>query len=244
MSSYNKILAQRARSTSRKRGHDETEAAESSISYNPYSSPGPARANISPNSPSSSNSNGIASPAMSSLDSPAIETSPRLAAGPAYNYNGVPLSPLHVPPQARYDYDYGSYQSPLAQSNPSPWSADNTDQGGLDMFPSNSQMQYSYGEPLSAVDSNYLGYSGTSDLNGGLSSGLSTTPPTASFDAPGLPFRGLDYIRNYNPGGYSAISDHDSLWQSFDAGAFGFDPELPFTLPDLSPNSLEAHHHQ
>lgn len=104
------------------------------------------------------------------------------------------------------------------------------------MYPSSPQITYqgnSYGEPLSAIDSTYLGYGG--DMNGGLS-GLSTTPPTASFDAPGLPFRGLDYIRNYNPGGYSLGNDQDSLWQSFDAGAFGLDPDLPFSLPDLPSN--------
>lgn len=63
-------------------------------------------------------------------------------------------------------------------------------------------------------------------------SGLSITPPTALFDAPGLPFRGLDYMRNYCPGSYTIGSDQDSLWQSYATGAFGYDPDLPFSLPE------------
>jgi len=146
-----------------------------------------------------------------------------------------------VPSQPQYDY--GLYHSPLAQSSSNQWPGDNSEQSGIDMYPSGSQMSYlgsSYGEPLSAIDSTYLDYSGTSDMSGTLS-GLSTTPPTASFDAPGLPFRGLDFIRNYNPGGYSVGGDQDSLWQSFDAGAFGYDPELPFALPDLPTDGHNGH---
>lgn len=169
---------------------------------------------------------------MSSLDTPTQETpSPRLVAGPSYSsYNGVPLSPLHVPTQPQYsNYDYGNYQSPLAQSS-NQWPVDNGEQSALEMYPPASYSGLSYsGESL---DPNYNGYGGTSDMNGPMS-GLSTTPPTASFDATGLPFRGLDFIRNYNPGGYSVGGDQDSLWQSFDPGAFGYDPELPFALPDI-----------
>lgn len=179
---------------------------------------------------------------MSSLDPPVIQdSSPRMGGGSQYNYNnGVPLSPLHVPSPPRFDYEYGAYHSPLAHSSSSQWPSTSGEPTGIDMYPHGSQMSYSnnsYGEPLSAVDPAYLGYSGSSDM-----AGLSTTPPTASFDAPGLPFRGLDYIRNYNPGGYSAGSDQDSLWQSFDAGAFGYDPDLPFSLPDLPTDSHEGHH--
>ncbi|KAG6855066.1 hypothetical protein C0991_005995 [Blastosporella zonata] len=71
--------------------------------------------------------------------------------------------------------------------------------------------------------------------------GLSVASPSSSnFAATGLPFRGLDYIRNFNPGGYSA-NDQDSLWHSYDPGAFGFDPDLPFTLGD---NTLDLSNHQ
>lgn len=229
--------AQRPRSTSRKRGHNETDGHDVSSPYNVYASPG---SNISPHS--SPSSKGLPSPAMSSLETPVQDSSPRLAAGPSYTYNGVPLSPLHVPAQPHLTYDY-SYQSPLAQSSTTQWSGEQGDQVGLDIYPSNPQLSYSgasYGDHLGAVDSSYVGYGGPSDMVSTLS-GLSTTPPTASFDTPGLPFRGLDYIRNYN-GGYSAGGDQDSLWQSFDPGAFGYDPDLPFTLPDIPADGQEAHH--
>jgi hypothetical protein len=234
--------AHRARSTSRKRGHDESEASENSrapLTFNMYTNPGQARANNSPHS--SPSSNGLPSPAMSSLDSPiAQETSPALVGGPTYSYNGVPLSPLHAPSQPQYDY--GPYQSPLSQSSSSQWPGDNGEQSGAGVYSSGSQMTYtgtSYGEPLSTFDSSYLEYGGASDM-GGSFSGLSTTPPTSSFDAPGLPFRGLDFIRNYNPG-YSVGGDQDSLWQSFDAGAFGYDPDLAFTLRDLPTDGHDGH---
>ena len=61
---------------------------------------------------------------------------------------------------------------------------------------------------------------------------MSTVPELSGFGGPGLPFRGLDYIRNYN-GGYTLGADQDGLWQTFDPGAFGLDPEIPFTLNDL-----------
>jgi hypothetical protein len=211
------------------------------MTFNMYTNPGPARTNISPHS--SPSSNGLPSPAMSSLESPATqEPGPALVGGPTYSYNSVPLSPLHMPSQPYYDY--GIYQSPLAQSSSGQWQGDNGEHGGADMYPSSSQMSYpSYGEPLSTIDSNYLEYGGPSNM-GGTIAGLSTTPPTASFDAPGLPFLGLDFIRNYNPGGYPVGGDQDSLWQSFDPGAFGYDPELPFTLPNDLPSDGHDEHQQ
>ena len=64
---------------------------------------------------------------------------------------------------------------------------------------------------------------------GGLASPttVSGSPPLSNFAAPGLPFRGLDYIRNYNNSGYTTIPE-DQLWQNFDTSAFGFDPDIPF----------------
>ncbi|KAG6378490.1 hypothetical protein JVT61DRAFT_12750 [Boletus reticuloceps] len=101
------------------------------------------------------------------------------------------------------------------------------------MYPSGSQpgsLPYAtYGHSSSSIDP--IWYS-SSDVG---YTQLSTTPPTSSFPAPGLPFLGLDYIRNYNSNGYSA-SDQDSLWQTIDAGVFGIDPELPFTFGDSPPD--------
>lgn len=79
------------------------------------------------------------------------------------------------------------------------------------------------------------GYSGFDPSPDGMNA-LSTTPPTASFDAPGLPFRGLDFLRQYNSGGYYAgdnfMGEPESLWQSYDPIAFNYHPDLPFTLGD------------
>lgn len=62
--------------------------------------------------------------------------------------------------------------------------------------------------------------------------GQGESPPSSSFAAPGLPFPGLDYIRNYNTGTYE--ENNDALWQAFDGGEFRFDPDLPFSLGDLN----------
>lgn len=81
----------------------------------------------------------------------------------------------------------------------------------------------------------YSGYDPSHEINPGMNA-LSSTPPTASFDAPGLPFRGLEFIRNYSSGGYSAgdnfMGEQESLWQSYDPLAFNYNPDLPFTLGD------------
>ena len=65
-------------------------------------------------------------------------------------------------------------------------------------------------------------------------SGITTPSEPNGFNGPGLPFRGLDYIRNYNPGGYLGSSDQDALWQTFDSSGFGFDPEMAFSFGDLT----------
>lgn len=110
------------------------------------------------------------------------------------------------------------------------------------MFPGASQESSMYSNNYmypSSLDTAYPGYDGTSDMT---MPGLGSTPPSASFAATGLPFRGLDYIKNYNLGGY-AVTDQDSLWQSYDPGAFGLDPDLPFTLGDGSVDLHDTRHH-
>lgn len=54
-----------------------------------------------------------------------------------------------------------------------------------------------------------------------------------AFPAVGLPFSGLEFIQNYPPDGYSADPASSSLWQTFDAGAFIQDPEMPFSFQDF-----------
>ena len=139
-----------------------------------------------------------------------------------------PVSPVLVPSPPRYDYEFGAQQSALGQQ----WNGSNGERRGMDIYSAGSALAYpsTYGSaPASMMESSYL----TSDDMGGLGI-LSSTPPTSSFPAPGLPFRGLDYIRNYNSDIYPTNGDQDPLWQTFDPGAFGYDPDLPFVLGDLS----------
>jgi hypothetical protein len=76
----------------------------------------------------------------------------------------------------------------------------------------------------------YQSYEQATDVSGGL--GITSAPTSATYPT-SLPFRGLDFIRNYNLSGYGA-GEQDSLWQSYDPGAFGYDPDLAFTLGDTT----------
>jgi len=85
----------------------------------------------------------------------------------------------------------------------------------------------SYDQPPT-VDPSYLAYSNSvsTDFFG------SSAAPAAgsSFFAGGLPFHGLDYLRNFDPDG----NEEDAHGQGFDAGAFRYDPEIPFALSELA----------
>lgn len=173
---------------------------------------------------------------MSVVENP--ETSPNSANATPYKYSS-PVSAVHPSPP-RFEYEFGLQSSPLNQSNPHQWNS-NEERRGLDIYPPGSSEAALYPNSFnysSSIDAVYPGFNGSPDLT---MSGLSVTPPSSSFAATGLPFRGLDYIRNYNPGGYSA-SDQDSLWHSYDPGAFGYDPDLPFTLGDPSLDLRDATH--
>jgi len=100
---------------------------------------------------------------------------------------------------------------------------------------------------LSAVNS-LSGYNGsTSQIydNGGYpsyggsySAMMDTTTQPEAFPSMGLPFSGLEFIRDYHPDGYSADAASRSLWQTFDAGAFVQDPEMPFSFQDFQGPSV------
>lgn len=79
---------------------------------------------------------------------------------------------------------------------------------------------------------------------GGLYSGMmDVSAQPEVFSAVGLPFSGLEFIQNYPPDGYSADPNSNSLWQTFDAGAFIQDPEMPFSFQDFQdPNVGEFVH--
>ncbi|KAJ7499149.1 fungal-specific transcription factor domain-containing protein [Mycena latifolia] len=229
VSPYRVDSAQRARSSSRKRGHDDGEGNERGPNplasyYQSFASPTSAHAPSPHSSPASVN---VPSP-VPILDKNSPQPSPTLAATTIYNY---PLSPTNTPGQ--YEYEYGMQSSQLSHGNSAPHWNGSGEPHGVDIYPSNN-MSYSsnaYGG-YEAVDSRGYTY-GQSDIGGGNMAELSSTPPIASFAAPGLPFRGLEFIRNYGNGGGYSMGDQDSLWHSYDPGAFEY-PDLPFTLGDMS----------
>jgi hypothetical protein len=151
---------------------------------------------------------------------PQQQHDPHPLSGNNYNNFQSPISP-----SSPYDYPPNA----LTQSNLQQWAGGSGD-FGQSQDPSLFNGNYG-GFPM---DGGFGGYDPGSDLTNPLSS-LSTTPPSSTFAATGLPFNGLDYIRNFRPGGYSA-SEQDSLWQTYDANNF-YDPELAFNLGDQS-NSL------
>ncbi|CAL1702336.1 unnamed protein product [Somion occarium] len=230
-------LSQRARSTSRKRPLDETDLHE----FNPslasvLSSSYPGRSSLSAHSsPVSANSH--PSPPTTVLEHP-LESSPHVMSANSFGM-GLPQSPTIGVPPSHFEYDFGLSQSPPTDGRwngqADPNIASTSQQGNLGGYPSNT----GFSPTNPTIDTSYLTTYGGPDLNVNLS-GLSTTPPSAGFAGPGLPFRGLDYIRNYNPAGPSGYSlggndlNQDALWQTFDPGAFGYDPEIPFTLGDFA----------
>ncbi|KAF8917781.1 fungal-specific transcription factor domain-containing protein [Mucidula mucida] len=210
-SPYHVDTALRARSSSRKRGHDETDNNEGSY-YQSFTSPTLAKGASNTSSPSSMN---LPSPAMSA-GGLVPDTSPTLASTSTFNYpaNHAPSSPL-------YDYnDYGLSGSNLSQS--STWNGNEIDMYSSD---ANQGMAYDTYGTYAPMDTLYSGFG----PNGG-TGGMSTTPPTSSFDAPGLPFRGFDFLRNYNNNGADFPQTGQELWPMHDFDQY-VDP--PFTLGDL-----------
>ena len=154
---------------------------------------------------------------------PPQDPNPQLIPPNSYSFTSQ-LSSGQLTSPHRYEYEFGVSPGALSQSNVQQWNVEQ-------QTPDQALFVNPFSPYTSPLDS-YGVYDPTSDFSGGLT-GLSSTPPSSSFAASGLPFRGLDFIRNYNPGGF-ATGDQDLLWQSYDPGAFGYDPELPFSLGETS----------
>ncbi|KAI0303129.1 fungal-specific transcription factor domain-containing protein [Russula brevipes] len=229
--------SQRARSTSRKRGHDETEeppnpSGSSSGAYRLQYQLGFGRTNLSPHS-SPTSAKSYPSPPLPHAE-PSIERSPPIVNAPSFGSWNGPVSPVGgVPSPVRYEFDFSTSpgQGPFGSQQPAErWAYDG------EPFPSGSQSMLpaggTYEAPPSTVDPSYLAYGGPSSQVGTDLFGASAAPTTAGslFLPGGLPFHGLDYLRNFDPDG----GEQDALGQGFDAGAFQYDPEIPFTLPDFA----------
>ncbi|CCM02825.1 uncharacterized protein FIBRA_04937 [Fibroporia radiculosa] len=222
--------SQRARSTSRKRPHDDDLVHDANQAvYGALSTSYPGRSNLSSHSsPASANSH--PSPPGPPLEF-SNEPSPRMGPAPSCGPLNIPQAPAVAIPQSHFDYDFG-----LSQSPSDGWSVSDGQANGLKFFPSGAQQLQSPYSPTSyvpqqsaGIDPNYLGYDGNA-TDPAMFGMPGSSPPSAGFGAPGLPFRGLDFIRNYNPSGYSVGLDQE--WNTFDPSTFGFDPEIPFTLGD------------
>ena len=211
-------LALRTRSTSRRRVVDDDEPAHSPVRAHHGSpfSPYVRRGVSNHSSPGSVGS--VPSPPLSHAETIPEEQQPVFA---------EPQSPTLQVSQGMYTYSglEGVQQQP--QFSPD-WNTNSNTLGpGSSTVPTeNSFNGYNGGYP------SYGGpYGATMDIN---------VHPEA-FPAMGLPFSGLEFIQNYPPDGYSADPASSNLWQTFDAGAFIHDPEMPFSFQDF-PNVGEFVH--
>ncbi|TFK76133.1 hypothetical protein BDN72DRAFT_810181 [Pluteus cervinus] len=222
-----RVDSQRARSSSRRRGRDEGENAERSgpipSYYHTFPSPPSNHGTNSPHSsPASVN---LPSPNMTVLDPPQ-EASPQMSNATIYNY-ASPISPVQnsSPPRFGFDYGVNNGNPPQAQQT---WtngnanastSTNGAERRSMDYIPS-SQDSNMYGTPYGTYPPSVDGFGGYDGMTG-----------ITNTQVIGLPFHGLEYIRNYNPSGL--MGEQDSLWQSYDPGAFGLDPDLPFVFGEL-----------
>ncbi|KAJ7781484.1 fungal-specific transcription factor domain-containing protein [Mycena metata] len=227
VSPYRVDSAQRARSTSRKRGHDEGEGTERLAYYQSFASPTSAQAPSPHSSPASVN---VPSP-VPILDKNSPQPSPTLASTTIYNY------PPPATSSNQYEFEYGMQPSPLAHTNNHHWNGSGgAEPQGVDIYPSG--MSYAASNSFSGYDiADSRGHYRHSDIGSNLAE-ISSTPPTSSFAATGLPFRGLEFIQNYGNGGGYSMGEQDSLWHSYDPGAFEYNPDLPFTLGDMTSEPL------
>ena len=215
--------ASRARSTSRRRVLDDNDSngdRSCGLSfYQSFSGPTTTACTVGASQHSSPASNGLPSPVMSTLDPP--ELSPHLS-NTLNSFNST-VAAASPPSLLRYA---GSSPPNQNQTDTQHWDGSGQDRP-MDICTQEATLytnSFGFGSPM---DASYSGFDAGPDLT--LAS-LPTTPPTSSFSIGGLPFPGLDYIRNYNPGGFNVNGEQDWLWQSYDSHAFGVDPDIPFSV--------------
>jgi hypothetical protein len=215
---HDSYAALRTRSTSRRRVVDDDEPARSPVRTHHGSpfSPHARRAVSNHSSPGSAGS--LPSPPLSHAETIPEEQQPVFA---------EPQSPTLQVAQGMYAYNTldGVQQQP--QFSPD-WNTNSNTlgQGTSTLIIDNSLSGYN-GSTSQMYDNDtypsYGPYGGMMDA--------STQPE--GFPAMGLPFSGLEFIQNYSPDGYPTDPTSSSLWQTFDAGAFIQDPEMPFSFQDF-----------
>lgn len=214
----------RTRSTSRKRPHDDDGPELSPIRATPFASPYSPHHRHSRNLSNHSSSQGsIGSlPSPKPMKAPSPETSMSMME-PSFGQNDQHSPTLQMNATSPVDYNFNAM---MAQNSNSPtWEM----QGGTNGFyASNYQEPYVFGALASHAAE--LDYTPFDELTaGGMGSMMDLSSPSENFAASGLPFSGLDFIRNYTT--ESNVGDQ-SFWQSLDAGAFVHDPDMPFSFPD------------
>ena len=216
--------ASRTRSTSRRRVVDDDEPARSPVRthHNSPFSPYIRRAVSNHSSPGSAGS--IPSPPMSHAETIPEEQQPVFA---------EPQSPTLQVSQGMYTYNPldGVQQQP--QFSPD-WNTNSNALGrGTSILPTESSLSGYNGSTSQMYDSDaYPPYGGT------YAGPMDASVQPEVFAAVGLPFSGLDFIQNYTPDGYSTDPASSSLWQTFDAGAFIQDPEMPFSFQDFQDQNV------
>ncbi|KAI3596720.1 hypothetical protein WG66_016356 [Moniliophthora roreri] len=235
VSPYRVDTSARARSSSRRRGHEDSDSVDHGSGPYFHSISSPTASGL-PHIPSTGSSH--SSPASGNIPSPittVAEAEPSPTMAPAHTFYESPgLSSAQIPSPPRYEFDYSGMQgNPLHFSNTPQWSGQNAEL----YSPTSHDNTMPFGRDSSFVES-FSNFSFSPDLSASLGA-LSTSPTSTSFAATGLPFRGLEYLRNYPSDGHSIgdyyMGDQESIWQSYDPTSFEYNPDLPFTLgdPDL-----------
>ncbi|EIN10686.1 hypothetical protein PUNSTDRAFT_119596 [Punctularia strigosozonata HHB-11173 SS5] len=265
-SPYRVDSAERARSSSRRRGHEDDAVGPSSpttTSFSQsYSNMHYQPTGLSPHS-SPNSMRGLPSPTM-----PVMESIPPLPAAQtvASNLTGTPpnfgLSPMHIPSPPRFDYSTfavspsqpNSRSPSLANatattgSTPERWTGQGqTITGGASGLYSVDHAAFAPSRDTMAPADTTIPTFDTSasyNLSDGIGVDFPITPPYASFSTPGLPFRGLDFIRSLDFSNSDAFNDagvsQRNSWPIIDG--YAYDPDLAFNIGDFT-NDTDIQNH-
>lgn len=194
---------------------------------------------------------GLPSPTVIMEPLPPLPSSVLNGASPTFG-----MAPMHVSSPPRFDFNTFGMTPPARPSSRSPNLANGSSAMGADAWTRADGMGFYNTDPNLAGSSTGLfgvqpgpamtdGFSAydasvqwASVPETGPGAGLPTTPPYGSFATPGLPFRGLDFIRDLNStDGYDIGASQQESWPVVDG--FRHDPDLAFNLLDF--NSEHGH---